>query len=83
MIKEGVFILKGGGGVTMDVARCCRRPGLPTPPTHRHTRTGCTYAAVERVNRDVVKPLLEELTRTPFFRYFKVCLLFVRVCVCV
>ncbi|EFN52155.1 hypothetical protein CHLNCDRAFT_26991, partial [Chlorella variabilis] len=32
----------------------------------------CTYAAVERVNRDEVKPLIEELVKTPFFRYFKV-----------
>jgi len=27
---------------------------------------------VERVNRDEVKPLLDELVKTPFFRYFKV-----------
>ncbi|PRW61602.1 endoplasmic reticulum oxidoreductin 1 [Chlorella sorokiniana] len=32
----------------------------------------CTYAAVERVNRDTVKPLIDELVKTPFFRYFKV-----------
>ncbi|KAI3432253.1 hypothetical protein D9Q98_003814 [Chlorella vulgaris] len=32
----------------------------------------CTYAAVERVNRDEVKPLIEDLVKTPFFRYFKV-----------
>ena len=32
---------------------------------------GCTYAAVERVNRDIVKPLIDELVKTPFFRYFK------------
>ena len=33
---------------------------------------GCTYAAVERINRDEVQPLLDELVKTPFFRYFKV-----------
>ena len=32
----------------------------------------CTYAGVERVNRDVVKPLMDDLVKTPFFRYFKV-----------
>eukprot|EP00887_Chlorella_sp_A99_P007988 scaffold12.g7988.t1 len=32
----------------------------------------CTYAAVEHVNRDEVKPILDELVKTPFFRYFKV-----------
>jgi len=33
---------------------------------------GCEYAAVERVNKEAVLPLLRELVRTPFFRYFKV-----------
>ncbi|KAG7674052.1 hypothetical protein Ndes2526B_g02467 [Nannochloris sp. 'desiccata'] len=31
----------------------------------------CSYPAVERVNRDAMQPLLEELVKTPFFRYFK------------
>ena len=33
---------------------------------------GCEYAAVERVNKEAVLPLLRDLVRTPFFRYFKV-----------
>ncbi|PSC73520.1 endoplasmic reticulum oxidoreductin-1-like [Micractinium conductrix] len=32
----------------------------------------CTYGAVERLNRDEVQPLLDDLVKTPFFRYFKV-----------
>ncbi len=35
---------------------------------------GCEYAAVERVNREAVLPVLKELVRQPFFRYFKVSL---------
>ena len=31
----------------------------------------CSYAAVERVNRDSMQPLLTEIVKTPFFRYFK------------
>jgi hypothetical protein len=31
----------------------------------------CAYAAVERVNREELRPLLAELVRAPFFRYFK------------
>lgn len=48
---------------------------LPTSTIFRVycvSTTGCTYAAVERVNRDEVKPLIEDLVKTPFFRYFKV-----------
>ena len=33
---------------------------------------GCEYAAVEQVNKEAVLPLLRDLVRTPFFRYFKV-----------
>ena len=33
---------------------------------------GCEYAAVERVNKDHVAPVLHELVQQPFFRYFKV-----------
>ena len=29
---------------------------------------GCEYAAVERLNKDAVLPLLRALVRTPFFR---------------
>ena len=36
--------------------------------------TGCEYAAVERVNREAVLPVLRDLVRQPFFRYFKVSL---------
>lgn len=32
---------------------------------------GCSYAAVERINRDAMQPLLSELVKAPFFRYFK------------
>lgn len=32
---------------------------------------GCSYGAVERVNRDAMKPILEDLVRTPYMRYFK------------
>lgn len=32
----------------------------------------CTYAAVERINRDELLPLLDDIVKTPFFRYFKV-----------
>ena len=35
---------------------------------------GCEYAAVERVNREAVLPVLRDLVRQPFFRYFKVSL---------
>ncbi|KAK9916428.1 hypothetical protein WJX75_002458 [Coccomyxa subellipsoidea] len=34
----------------------------------------CEYAAVERVNREAVLPVLRDLVRQPFFRYFKVSL---------
>ena len=33
---------------------------------------GCEYAAVERVNREHVAPILADLVKQPFFRYFKV-----------
>lgn len=32
----------------------------------------CSYAAVERLNKDEIQPILKELVATPFFRYFKV-----------
>lgn len=35
-------------------------------------RAGCEYAAVERVNKEHVAPVLRELVQQPFFRYFKV-----------
>jgi hypothetical protein len=35
---------------------------------------GCEYAAVERVNREHVAPILADLVQQPFFRYFKVAL---------
>lgn len=36
------------------------------------TDSCCSYAAVERVNRDELSPILDHLVKTPFFRYFKV-----------
>lgn len=50
----------------MPAAPACLHPGCPA-----RCPAGCTYAAVERVNRDTVKPLIDELVKTPFFRYFK------------
>lgn len=32
----------------------------------------CTYDAVDEVNAKAVFPILRELVKTPFFRYFKV-----------
>ena len=38
----------------------------------------CDYETVDRLNEEVLHPSLQELVKTPFFRYFKVCyLLFV------
>ena len=36
------------------------------------TSADCDYASVERINRQELLPVLEELVRTAFFRYFKV-----------
>lgn len=52
--------------------RCSAVPAcLHTVAALENRPAGCTYAAVERVNRDTVKPLIDELVKTPFFRYFK------------
>lgn len=32
----------------------------------------CDYSTVDSLNKEVLHPLLEELVRTPFFRYYKV-----------
>uniref|UniRef100_A0A5B7BDB0 Putative Endoplasmic reticulum oxidoreductins 1 isoform 1 n=1 Tax=Davidia involucrata TaxID=16924 RepID=A0A5B7BDB0_DAVIN len=32
----------------------------------------CDYQTVDRLNEEVLRPLLQELAKTPFFRYFKV-----------
>ncbi len=32
---------------------------------------GCDYAAVEKLNREALLPVLTQLVQTPFFRYFK------------
>ena len=34
----------------------------------------CDYETVDRLNEEVLYPSLQELVKTPFFRYFKVCL---------
>ncbi len=34
------------------------------------SHAGCEYAAVERVNKEAVLPILKELVRMPFFRYW-------------
>ena len=36
----------------------------------------CDYETVDRLNKEVLHPSLQELVKTPFFRYFKVCQLF-------
>lgn len=44
---------------------------LLVTPAHREGISyyaGCEYAAVERLNKDAVLPLLRALVRTPFFR---------------
>lgn len=33
---------------------------------------GCDYASVERANKQQLNPLLSQIVKTPFFRYFKV-----------
>ena len=33
---------------------------------------GCDYASVEKANKQQLNPLLSELVKAPFFRYFKV-----------
>ena len=33
----------------------------------------CDYETVDRLNEAVLHPSLQELVKTPFFRYFKVC----------
>ena len=33
----------------------------------------CDYKTVDHLNLEVLHPLLRELVKTPFFRYFKVC----------
>lgn len=33
----------------------------------------CDYETVDHLNELVLDPLLQELVKTPFFRYFKVC----------
>ncbi|XAR72493.1 hypothetical protein NMG60_11019149 [Bertholletia excelsa] len=33
---------------------------------------GCDYETVDQINEEIVYPLLQELVKTPFFRYFKV-----------
>lgn len=35
----------------------------------------CDYETVDRLNDEVLNPSLQELVKTPFFRYFKVHLL--------
>lgn len=32
---------------------------------------GCDYASVERANKQQFNPLLSQIVKTPFFRYFK------------
>lgn len=32
----------------------------------------CDYETVDSVNAEVLHPLLQEIVKTPFFRYFKV-----------
>lgn len=34
----------------------------------------CDYETVDHLNVEVLHPSLQELVKTPFFRYFKVCL---------
>lgn len=34
----------------------------------------CDYETVDHLNEEVLDPLLQELVKTPFFRYFKVCI---------
>lgn len=68
-------------GVLADVAAALiwspPRAGTPSaapqyaPDTALVLRAGCTYAAVERINRDELLPLLDDIVKTPFFRYFK------------
>jgi ERO1-like protein alpha len=55
---------------------------VPPPPilprstphkTHQKPKTGqCTYADVQRLNEQHVAPLVSQLVKTAFFRYFKV-----------
>ncbi|KAI8524433.1 hypothetical protein RHMOL_Rhmol13G0149900 [Rhododendron molle] len=51
--------------------RCPCAPGT-------HTQSGivedccCDYETVDHLNEEVLDPLLQELVKTPFFRYFKV-----------
>lgn len=37
----------------------------------------CDYETVDSVNEAVLYPLLQDLVRTPFFRYFKVLVEFI------
>lgn len=36
----------------------------------------CEYETVDHINEDVLHPLLQDLVKTPFFRYFKVCAIY-------
>lgn len=62
LLQPAFLCLLFGRAAAACLHRCC---------AELHHPAGCTYAAVERVNRDTVKPLVDELVKTPFFRYFK------------
>ncbi|KAG5515860.1 hypothetical protein RHGRI_036789 [Rhododendron griersonianum] len=55
----------------LTTKRCPCAPGT-------HTQSGivedccCDYETVDHLNEEVLDPLLQELVKTPFFRYFKV-----------
>lgn len=40
--------------------------------THTNYSGNCTYEATGEVNSHIVQPILSELVKTAFFRYFKV-----------
>lgn len=54
----------------------CRFPPL-LQGTHKYSGMVedccCDYESVNHVNVEVLHPSLQELVKTPFFRYFKVC----------
>ncbi|CAK9147716.1 unnamed protein product [Ilex paraguariensis] len=61
---------------TISMLNRHNRPCQCAEDAHRYKGTVedccCDYETVDHLNQEVLRPLLEELVKTPFFRYFKV-----------
>lgn len=79
VVKDTVAVLPGYRSKGDDACTC---GGSVVDPSHWEQKAACqlegvvphcccSYAAVERMNLNSMRSILQELVKTPFFRYFK------------